>query len=214
MRQKMFQSTLPQGERLILVNEQYIIFLFQSTLPQGERPALFTSLSVTSFCFNPRSRKGSVLISSSKFAGLVSIHAPARGATALCKHRLLLRQFQSTLPQGERQSLTVATIVGTCFNPRSRKGSDQPCLRVYLLLLFVSIHAPARGASLSVTSFCFNPRSRKGSDVGASGSYLRFLFVSIHAPARGATPQRLLPSLSGFLIVSIHAPARGATVYL
>ena len=55
----------------------------------------------------------------------------------------------------------------------------------------VSIHAPARGATIVVPS-------------GATE-----IPVSIHAPARGATnPAGLLRAL---LRVSIHAPARGAT---
>jgi len=58
--------------------------------------------------------------------------------------------------------------------------------------LSVSIHAPARGATLCPFSSSF------------------IIEVSIHAPARGATivPSYLCPSLQ----VSIHAPARGATI--
>ena len=78
----------------------------------------------------------------------------------------------------------------------------------------VSIHAPARGATVRLRRAC-SPFS-----------------VSIHAPARGATTDDITPLLaeSGFnsraregrdrrshahkltLWVSIHAPARGATV--
>ena len=78
----------------------------------------------------------------------------------------------------------------------------------------VSIHAPARGATLSNRSlrrgrYCFNSRPRTG------GDNHRRLFrspddVSIHAPARGATFLGVGGALFG--TVSIHAPARGATV--
>ena len=56
--------------------------------------------------------------------------------------------FQSTLPQGER-------LYGFYLHGK---------------LIFISIHAPARGATqslvLPVTVDCnFNPRSRKGSDI-------------------------------------------------
>ncbi len=56
---------------------------------------------------------------------------------------------------------------------------------------FVSIHAPARGATQSRLHKLF---------------YVR---VSIHAPARGATFGKL--SSTAKRCVSIHAPARGAT---
>ena len=57
--------------------------------------------------------------------------------------------------------------------------------------LFVSIHAPAKGAT--------------GHDLGEG---LRKP-VSIHAPAKGATSVPV--SLEAGQIVSIHAPAKGAT---
>ena len=78
---------------------------FQSTLPQGERRS--------------RSADGSRL-------DRISIHAPARGATAQCHPQHKRRKFQSTLPQGERLREGVpVTREGRDFNPRSRKGSDQ-----------------------------------------------------------------------------------------
>ena len=79
----------------------------------------------------------------------------------------------------------------TCFNPRSRGGSD-------------ALYRTARG-----TKICFNPRSRGGSDtVTGPGPAFRRL-VSIHAPAGGATPGiGLFFRAYG---VSIHAPAGGAT---
>ena len=77
---------------------------------------------------------------------LISIHAPARGATAL-NQRLpgifafqstlprgerrvffceinLLHIFQSTLPRGERRCGQVSPPAVNDFNPRSREGSD------------------------------------------------------------------------------------------
>ena len=77
--------------------------------------------------------------------------------------------FQSTRPHGARQQRKAAM-------PRQR----------------VSIHAPARGATLldiELRSDC--------------------ICVSIHAPARGATASQT--AISVMMSVSIHAPARGAT---
>ena len=119
------------------------------------------------FGFNPRARKGRDVCSmpynydhkfqstrpqGARRAGiyfgtyfLVSIHAPARGATESCGKPTAFLLFQSTRPQGARQA---ALRAGRC-----RK---------------VSIHAPARGATLTrfLKTFCgsFNPRARKGRD--------------------------------------------------
>ena len=100
------------------------------------------------------------------------------------------------------------------FNPRSREGSDSIGLLQALSASFVSIHAPARGATCPKYGGCSSS------------------IVSIHAPARGAThyninfplyclfqstlprgerPIGLLQALSASF-VSIHAPARGATL--
>ena len=76
------------------------------------------------------------------------------------------------------------------FNPRSRERSD--CNFVNLeIKLFISIHAPARGATRFCSSCCcatdyFNPRSRERSDFLRLAA-IRRIFISIHAPARGAT---------------------------
>ena len=77
----------------------------------------------------------------------------------------------------------------------------------------VSIHAPARGATLDGLGVRlgrdrFNPRPcTRGDEHGQVG--LELLPVSIHAPARGATRR---PGLAHFgQRISIHAPARGAT---
>ena len=102
----------------------------------------------------------------------------------------------------------------TNFNPRSREGSDNDtCFRVSIKFQFqstlprgerrcaicikknkrfISIHAPARGATMF------------------SAPMISFLKISIHAPARGATDHARLAIL--IVYISIHAPARGATV--
>ena len=55
-----FQSTLPRGERLRQIDRTAAENLFQSTLPRGERQ---------------------LAIPNDRIVLLVSIHAPARGAT-------------------------------------------------------------------------------------------------------------------------------------
>src|SRR6266545_2635841 len=124
--------------------------MFQSTPPHGERrrpvhPA--PPHHLVSIHAPARGATASVAPVSS--FPIVSIHAPARGATSRapgCRARRL------------------------CFNPRPRTGSDGPV------------------GSRKVPPSGFNPRPRTGSD-GVPRQDLRpVVAVSSHAPARGATP--------------------------
>ena len=77
---------------------------FQSTRPRGARPA-------------------AVLMTA--FAPVVSIHAPARGAT--CIHLIDAPpspEFQSTRPRGARRRVAFALFGHGRFNPRAREGRD------------------------------------------------------------------------------------------
>ena len=121
----------------------------------------------------------------------ISIHAPARGATIIVGVTSMRPVFQSTLPRGERPLPIV----------------------VVLHVSYISIHAPARGATLFAVMLMqnivifqstlprgerhinvfstnhitnFNPRSREGSDKDHICKRYR-VTISIHAPARGAT---------------------------
>ena len=189
---RLFQSTLPQGER---PDDRKLLSLplyfnprsrkgsdqsciqtgltyaqFQSTLPQGERRHGRSWMRRRNH-FNPRSRKGSDDKSGSvpEKAG-ISIHAPARGATlSPCTDFAGQRRFQSTLPQGERHLSLYTRGMYTAFQSTLPQGERQ------------------RDKILTPTDNDFNPRSRKGSDdadvVGLPGIHI----ISIHAPARGAT---------------------------
>ncbi len=121
--------------------------------------------------------------------------------------------FQSTLPRRERPCSGSERRGVLYFNPRSREGSDGTLKNVYRHAM-ISIHAPAKGATLIPETFIYAIR------------------ISIHAPAKGATfafsiivnflafqstlPRRERPrtgdretTASG---ISIHAPAKGATL--
>ena len=84
------------------------------------------------------------------------------------------------------------------FNPRSREGSDRQGKKAQCTALFISIHAPAKGATnhntiMLVHHHHFNPRSREGSDFAVLMP-LSNCKISIHAPAKGATvPNFCLP---------------------
>ncbi len=80
------------------------VILFQSTLPQGERPSLYPILEPP-----PQ----------------ISIHAPARGATEMCRGNLiLLRDFNPRSRKGSDVTGLTEYALHGYFNPRSRKGSD------------------------------------------------------------------------------------------
>ena len=144
-----------------------------------------------------------------------SIHAPAKGATsnAIKLTRQLI--FQSTLPRRERHGGCILTFFGLNFNPRSREGSDFYNENKTEPLYFISIHAPAKGATLVVLKIPvdhinFNPRSREGSDVPLARTITLTLKISIHAPAKGATSDGGTSYQTPK--ISIHAPAKGATL--
>ncbi len=102
-----FQSTLPRGERLIVIPSHGQLYPFQSTLPRGERLGWQTS-QILYDTFQSTLPRGERLYGTAPVQGteLISIHAPARGAT---KDAVLINN--NTLH----------------FNPRSREGSDCLC---------------------------------------------------------------------------------------
>ena len=100
--------------------------------------------------------------------------------------------FQSTLPRGER--------------PFRRFRLCRRCS--------ISIHAPARGATLPHGFDC--PFQNEFQSTLPRGERQKFykkneqkIDISIHAPARGATLKDKDSVVA--LQISIHAPARGAT---
>ena len=231
-----FQSTLPQGERQhfalklyecdnfnprsrkgsdhLLLIVLYWINIFQSTLPQGER-------RISTFAFGDGYSFQSTLPQGERRR--VDIFS------ARCK------LFQSTLPQGERLHLHNFYQLPHYFNPRSRKGSDERRRNKDLVQMYISIHAPARGATLSPVLVrakdifqstlpqgerreflevpeggeLFQSTLPQGERPRINHSNLCYMIISIHAPARGATT--FLLRTRRYFIISIHAPARGAT---
>ena len=123
----LFQSTLPRGERLNSIpviasrhnfnprsregSDHYILGIcgvrgnFNPRSREGS-DKFFVAKCILQNYFNPRSREGSDDEYLKEIGGVkrISIHAPARGATA-----------------GERVKLLLAMH----FNPRSREGSDR-----------------------------------------------------------------------------------------
>ena len=167
---------------------------------------------------------------------VVSIHAPARGATGRLAGYRPDGGFNSTRPRGARPGLICPVsrcrigfskftraregrdvlqkshcIQNESFNSRRPRGARPSALRGNGLRRYVSIHAPARArlpASLPLPgiSRVSISRAREGRD--KRGQNLQpDVMVSIHAPARGANPT--VDGVSGHVqFVSIHAPAR------
>ncbi len=173
----------------------WIILLLTGFNPRARtgRDFIIDLLLLSHICFNPRARTGrdgipgSVGPSGGPFQStrphgarhryqhpgpnpsVVSIHAPARGATS---------------------SASFGSLIRTGFNPRARTGRDgktrqiggKPPVSIHAPArgatalgahpddaLAVSIHAPARGATdcrsgLVTTKKSFNPRARTGRD--------------------------------------------------
>ena len=152
-------------------------------------------------------------------------------------HRVILLEFQSTLPRGERRVPGSTRLPFGNFNPRSREGSDiEFQFGKETHTVGISIHAPARGATSEVPDRepekpkfqSTLPRGeRHKSDLQIDFKTVfqstlprgerrycrprRYLLrsISIHAPARGAT--YLDDATKEQIEISIHAPARGAT---
>ena len=99
----------------------------------------------------------------------ISIHAPAKGATNQHLHRQWILEFQSTHPRRVRRCVTSLGVLSSYFNPRTREGCDDVKELKILITKGISIHAPAKGATMSLPTVTRPP------------------FISIHAPAKGAT---------------------------
>ena len=106
----------------------------------------------------------------------VSIHAPVWGATRLRPVSGTARQFQSTLPYGERPTSRFLGPTTESFNPRSRMGSD-------------------RSSSVSVADVKqFQSTLPYGERRGVQEEFAAMTSVSIHAPVWGATMARWIRS--------------------
>ncbi len=146
---KGFQSTHPHGVRLTYGDVVSHEWLFQSTHPHGVRPTAQTARSST-LLFQSTHPHGvrQQMTPEQRARQVVSIHAPARGATAKrlslprwrrsfnprtrtgCDYvgddgRHYITVFQSTHPHGVRRLICLSiSAVMPCFNPRTRTGCD------------------------------------------------------------------------------------------
>ena len=153
-------------------------------------------------------------------ATIISIHAPARGATLMRSASSSFDRFQSKRPQGARHSILDVSFGITSFqstrpqgarlavpSPSSSVGVFQSTrprgarpARIGVALAEIPFQstrprgARRHGASRPPDSTRFNPRAREGRDCDHAFCG-RVASVSIHAPARGATGHGLVEAL-------------------
>jgi len=118
--------------------------MFQSTRPRGARP------------HRPAAAKQII----------VSIHAPARGATIVHLRNTRCESFNPRARAGRDFTGKNGDIVEGFQSTRPRGA--RRFLSCFLILKLVSIHAPARGATpkrnIGACISSFNPRARAGRD--------------------------------------------------
>ena len=120
--------------------------------------------------FNPRSHEGSDCQDSFVLPSLLPFQStlPRRERRYVTFPVCVMKSFQSTLPRRERLLLEHTITMVMYFNPRSHEGSDNITWDSHGLLC-ISIHAPTKGATVTVfflvlSHMYFNPRSHEGSD--------------------------------------------------
>ena len=145
---------------------------------------------------------------------VVSIHAPAWGATAdAYAYELHINRFNPRARVGRDVTPAPTTSKPPAFQSTRPRGARLALSQSLLQACRVSIHAPAWGATASVYAALVPLRFQSTRPRGARPSCTvtadRWGHVSIHAPAWGAT--ELIATTQLPVIVSIHAPAWGAT---
>ena len=144
---------------------------------------------------------------------IISIHAPARGAS-LCFFSYLIGSmlFQFTPLREGLQPCTASWQSWHNFNSR-------PCERGFLFLplpsrlVFYFNSRPCERGFTTAQIFGLKNRNfnSRPCERGFKSQYISFsdIDISIHAPARGASQSQTL--LRHRVPISIHAPARGAS---
>ena len=133
-------------------------------------PSQRSNLDMT-ICFNPRAREGRDARPTCSLSEARSFNPRAREGRDFVRPLRHFRQnlFQSTRPRGARHRPGRRAATNSSFNPRAREGRDQP-----------TTHPTTEARS-------FNPRAREGRDFTYDTLHDLQDVVSIHAPARGAT---------------------------
>ncbi len=172
-----FNPRSPHGERLKYQRDVNIVIKFQSTLPaRGATKA--------------RAQRWNRLV--------ISIHAPRTGSDQSPRATVeSARHFNPRSPHGERPKPARNGGIGSSFQSTlPARGATRP-VRLLLLRLAISIHAPRTGSDILLFSskaafFYFNPRSPHGERRIHTSAHLQAnsKFQST-LPARGATTKHM-----------------------
>ncbi len=202
---------------------------------EGRRGKDYQVFSAKYFNSRPCERGDTSNVNAYASSAIISIHAPARGATSRgYPGRQTTWTFQFTpLREGRLQQLRLAAVAPLFqFTPlREGRPFRQDSAGITGKFQFTPLREGRPGcACLMSSSSNFNSRPCERGD-GISAKRIAKELISIHAPARGATihrheggPQSRFqftplregrPLLRGrrikIMAISIHAPARGAT---
>ena len=166
-----FQSTLPRRERLFSIFNSLLFCIISIHAPaKGATTEICPKLPCSDISIHAPAKGATDPAMPCRSTFHISIHAPAKGATTqdaapICAERYFnprsregsdqkslcicwaCPEFQSTLPRRERRYSILSSCPFVYFNPRSREGSDGVILKVYDFTVFISIHAPAKGAT-------------------------------------------------------------------
>ena len=214
---RLFQSTRPRGARPVTATSKAPPSRFQSTRPRGARLHIRQSLRPAGRFQSTRPRGARPQTQILNILDrLISIHAPAWGATGLCVRSCRSDKISIHAPAwGATEQIGISGIDVLISIHAPAWGATFHHLRVRTRLL-ISIHAPAWGA----TFFCigassrrrdFNPRAR----VGRDGSFTSFWNVKDYFNPRarvGRDHERV--DVRTCQAISIHAPAWGATGHM
>ena len=190
--------------------------LFQSTLPRGERRSrrqrLFEIARISIHA--PASGATVTMVRMAKMVK-ISIHAPASGATLEVVEVVRRRVFQSTLPRVERRATSTWSCCRRVFQSTLPRVERRGKIYVVCSRGAISIHAPASGAtvifplsSCSVTFQSTLPRVERPSWELRSRRTKRFQSTLPRVERRYKNVHTLFRHN-----ISIHAPASGATKF-
>ena len=168
---------------------------------------------------------------------VISIHTPAWGATSLSNKLVSGKQFQSTLPRGERRSLQGILLWFSYFNPHSHEGSDDLKSDTHQTTA-ISIHTPTRGATGILKKTVYTEQFQSTLPRGERRTQMRILkeidkfqstlprgerrwkslYILLSSDFNPTLPRGERPD-EQYLIwcdtnISIHTPTRGATFHM
>ena len=143
--------------------------------PAGGATSLGSTMTLLSMSFNPRTRMGCDSTRVPLQTGMLRFNPRTRRGCDNVEAAMyaIYSKFQSTHPQGVRRlKIAYSPPAPSCFNPRTRRGCDQPphlqrpcqcrfnprtrrgcdsdSAKWMFIVLKVSIHAPAGGATLAI----------------------------------------------------------------